>query len=463
LRILFLRLSLLLALALFLLLTAFTQPFFDDFRNAYWARAHGIWGVQAWLFQTWTGRFTSTFFMTVLNPVTYGWLGGVKVVAAVLFVGQWASIAHFLRTLLHTALRVSCSWGAAFWYAGLLLALFCNAAPAPFSFLYWFCGAVAYQIPLIGLLNFVALALRAGWGPASGQRQWAGLACGPLVLAMVGNELALVQAVPVLAVLGYALPATARPKWWLAVGGTATAVAVVAPGNWVRAVAMAPADPLHSFRWLVLLPRTAYSVVLFLVRPAISLSLLAAAAAGLWVGDRHRAAAGTSLQVSGRDWWALMLGFGALNGLGFLLFRYLTVGAPLMRAQNEILLVMLISVAALAWAARQVLQHNTLIINKLYSYSHTGPLILLLLAGLFSTGHVPEAWRELFSSAARFDAQMRARFAVLRNAHQIHKSAVLLPPLRLPTATSSSRCGNSATTSSLISTSPLAAKATSTA
>ena len=56
-----LRLGLLLALAPFLLLTAFNQPFFDDFRNAYWLREHGPWGVQAWLFQTWTGRFTSTY------------------------------------------------------------------------------------------------------------------------------------------------------------------------------------------------------------------------------------------------------------------------------------------------------------------------------------------------------------------------------------------------------------------
>jgi hypothetical protein len=38
--------------------------------------------VQAWFYLTWTGRFPSTFLMTVLNPVAYGWRGGVKVVAA---------------------------------------------------------------------------------------------------------------------------------------------------------------------------------------------------------------------------------------------------------------------------------------------------------------------------------------------------------------------------------------------
>ena len=431
LRLLFLRLGLLLALAPFLLLTAFTQPFFDDFRNAYWARAHGMWGVQGWLFQTWTGRFTSTFFMTVLNPVSYGWLGGVKLAAALLFVVQWASIAHFLRALLHTALRVSFSWSSAFWAAGLMLALFCNAAPAPFSFLYWFCGAVAYQIPLIGLLNFTALALRVGWGPAQGKWRIALLASVPLVLALVGNELTLVQTVPVLALLAYVFPVANRPQiWlWLVVGGLSAAVAVVAPGNWARAVAMAPADPLQAYRWLVLGPRTLYSAGLFIASPMIGPTLMAAALAGLWLGYRHRAAGKASLRLSRRQWGALLLAFGVLNSMGFLLFRYLIVGAPLMRAQNEILLVMLLSVAVLAWVAAQQLPSPTAGLPRFFRH---GGLLGLFLAGLFGFGHVPEAWRELLTSAAPFDTQMQARFGVLRAAQQAHVQAVVLPPLRLP-------------------------------
>ena len=425
-----LRLGLLLALAPFLFLTAFNQPFFDDFRNAYWLREHGPWGVQAWLFQTWTGRFTSTFFMTVLNPVSYGWLGGVKVAAALFFGAQWASIAHFLRALLHVALRARCSWGTAVWTAGLLLALFCNAAPAPFSFLYWFCGAVAYQLPLIGLLNFAALALRAGWGPAPAQWRMAGLACLPLLLALVGNELTLVQAAPGLALLGVALPRAARPKlWlWLAVGGLATALAAGAPGNWARALAMAPPhDPLQAYRWLVLGPRTAYTAVLFLARPLVALSLLAAAGAGLWLGTQARPENEAVAQPTRRQWVAVLLAFGALNGIGFLLFRYLIVGPPLMRAQNEILLLLLISTAALAWGAALCWPVPTV----LYRFRHGG-LLALLLVGLFGTGHVPEAWRELWTSAAPFDAQMQARFATLRAAHRTGQPRVVLPPLRLP-------------------------------
>jgi hypothetical protein len=428
-----LRLALLLALAPFLLLTAFNQPFFDDFRNAYWMREHGTWGVQLWLFQTWTGRFTTTFIMTVLNPVAYGWLGGVKVVTATLFVIQWASLAHLLRTLLHTAMRAACSWSQAFWASGLLLALFCNAAPAPFSFLYWFCGAVAYQLPLVGLLNFTALALRVGWGPAAGRWGNALMACIPLVLALTGNELTLVQAMPVLALLSFALPKAVRPQLylWLFIGLITTGIAAAAPGNWARATAMAPAtDALYDYRWLVLGPRAAYSLALFLLKPMIGLSLLAAAISGLWIGNWQRAAGHVAVPLSQRQWWAVLAAFGALNYISFLLFRYLIVGPPLTRAQNEILLVFLLSTALLGWLVGQQLPiARTPRISRQWLPQL---LVLLLFLGLFSSGHVPQAWRELLGSAVPFDKQMQTRFAALRAAHQAGAVQVNLPPLRLP-------------------------------
>ncbi|GAB3576316.1 hypothetical protein GCM10027345_12740 [Hymenobacter daeguensis] len=423
-----LRLALLLALAPFLLLTAFNQPFFDDFRNAYWMREHGTWGVQLWLFQTWTGRFTTTFIMTVLNPVAYGWLGGVKVVTAGLFVAQWASLAHLLRALLHTALKAACPWGRALWAAALLLALFCNAAPAPFSFLYWFCGAVAYQIPLIGLLNFAALALRTGWGPAPTRWRTAAIACFPLIMALTGNELTLVQAGPVLALLAFALPKAARPQLllWLLIGAAATAAATAAPGNWARAAAMAPpTDPLHAYRWLVLGPRAAYSMGLFVARPLIGLSVLVAAAGGLWLGQQ--APAHVAGRWSRRQWAAVLAAYGALNFLGFLLFRYIVVGPPLLRAQNEMLLVLLLSTAVMGWAwgrRQPAAGHRR-------RWQRRWPA-LLLVAGLFGAGHVAEAWRELAESAVPFNAQMQARFAALRQAHQAGQPQITLPPLRLP-------------------------------
>jgi hypothetical protein len=234
-----------------------------------------------------------------------------------------------------------------------------------------------------------------------------------------------------LALLGYALPANNRPQWWLwvAIGALAATLATLAPGNWVRARAMAPDDALQTYRWLVLMPRTAYSALLFLARPLTALSLLAAVAAGLWLGYRHRAARAASWRLSWRQWGVVLLALGVLNGIGFLLFRYLTVSAPLLRAQNEILLVLLLSGAAVAWAAAQQLPEPRL---WLPGWLRHNSLLGLALVGLLAAGHVPEAWRELLTSAAPFDAQMQARFARLRSARSAHEPAVTLPPLRLP-------------------------------
>jgi hypothetical protein len=170
-------------------------------------------------------------------------------------------------------------------------------------------------------------------------------------------------------------------------------------------------------------------VLLFLLRPIIGLSLVAAAAAGWWLGAQQLAASGAVRRFSQRTWWLVLLAWGCLNTIGFLLFRYLVVGPPLLRAQNEMLLVMLLSTLVLAWvAARQFPQLPA----RLQPLLRRGPLLSLLLAGLLLAGHVPEAWRELCTSAAPFDAQMQARYAVLRAAHQAHTPAVTLPPLRLP-------------------------------
>jgi hypothetical protein len=318
----------------------------------------------------------------------------------------------------------------------MLLALFCNAAPAPFSFLYWFAGALVYQFTLIALLNFTALALRVGWGPAAGRRRAAGWACLPLTLALTGNELTLMQALPVLALLAVAMPRPARPALlgWLLIALLALAVAATAPGNWTRAAAMAPpTDPYYAYRWLVLIPRALLSMALFLLKPMNGLSTLAAAAIGWWAGRQTRGAGPAPRPLTRRQWLALLLAYAALNFIGFLLFRYLVVGAPLMRAQNELLLVLLGSTTGLGWLAGrhfgQLWGAGPALLRPLYPVRG---LLWLPLVALLAVGHVPEAWRELATGAAPFDTQMRARFAALRAARRAGRPRVTLPPLRLP-------------------------------
>ena len=295
-----------------------------------------------------------------------------------------------------------------------------------------------YQLTLIALLNFAALALRVGWGPAAVRRRAAIWASAALALALTGNELTLVQALPVLALLVVALPRPARPALlgWLLMAVLAVAVAALAPGNWVRATAMAPAsDPYYQYRWLVLGPRALLSMALFLLKPMNGLSTLAAAGVGWWAGRQMRAAGPVLRVIPRRQWLALLLAYAALNFIGFLLFRYLIVGAPLMRAQNEILLVQLGSTAGLGWLLGRHLGAAAPALGATPRQPNLGParelLLVLPLLALLAAGHVPEAWRELVTSAGPFDGQMRARFAALRAAHRTGTRQLTLPPLRL--------------------------------
>jgi hypothetical protein len=420
------RLGLVLALLPFLLLAAYNHPFLDDYLNATKVHTEGLAAAQLDWYYKWTGRYASTFFLTALNPLTYGWLAGVKVTAALLLGLNWLSIAGLLRTVFHLGFRLACSWRTAGWAAAALLALFCNAAPEPYSFIYWFTGAAVYQLPYLGLINFTSLAVVAGWGPARMRTLAALLALPCLVLAVAGNELVLLQTLVVLAVLGLRLPPDRRAAWWawLLLGLVAGALSLAAPGNWLRAAQTYPGD--HSQRWLLLLPRAAYSGILFLLKPMVSGSLVAALLTGLTLGRAAGApAAGTRTSWSLPEWGGLLLAFGALNSVGFVLFRYVWIEAPVLRAQNEMLLLLLVSAAALGWVMATQ-QPGGILAGRRLRWA----LPLLLLA-LFTTGHVRHAWLELLTTAPAYEAQMQARYATMRQAHRAGQPAVLLPPLQL--------------------------------
>ena len=420
----FLRVLVLLAGLPFLLLTAFNQPFFDDFRNAYWVREHGLLGVQVVHYLTWTGRYVSTFVLTVLNPVTYDWLAGVKVVAAASLLGLWLSLAGLLRTLAQVAVGLSIRRSAARWAALGLLVLFVNATPAPFSFLYWFAGLVVYQLPLIALLNFSTLALKAGWGDADLRRgrAWAAGAC--LLVAVGSNELTLVQAAVVLAMLAATLPPARRSLLigWGAVAALAAVLALVAPGNWVRVTAM---DPHLPHRWLLLGPRIASSILHFLLDPLTGSGLLLALLSGAWAGQRSRAGGALPLLLSRRQWWGALLAVGMLNGSGFVLFRLLIGTSPLPRALNELVLVAVVSAALLGWLMGQQLVLST------RQRSVFQPVLLGGLLVFLALGNVVPAWQELLTSAPGYDRQMRARYDLLRAARQQRQITAMLPLLRL--------------------------------
>ena len=103
----------------------------------------------------------TTFCIAVRQPGGYGWLDGVKGVAAAACLAQWASLTHLLRALLHTALRRACSWSQAFWAAGLLLVWLVTLVPQDALPLTMSASRV-----VLGLLISVGIGIVAGIVPA---------------------------------------------------------------------------------------------------------------------------------------------------------------------------------------------------------------------------------------------------------------------------------------------------------
>lgn len=132
-------------------------------------------------------------------------------------------------------------------------------------------------------------------------------------------------------------------------------------------------------------------MALFILQPVVWLSLLAAAATGLWLGYQHQLQAQQDspiVVITRRQWQALLLAFSAVSSAGFLLFRYIFVGPPFLRAQNEILLVMLISATGLAWVAVQRVP-RVAAWKPFFLRNRLG--LALLVVGLFGIGNVPDA------------------------------------------------------------------------
>jgi hypothetical protein len=228
------------ALALLLLpyvaLCFYSQPYWDDYDYATLARRLGQWPAQRYLYAHHTGRYT-TLLLTRLNPLTYGWLGGLKMLALSWLGATWLVQALALRVL--TRKRLSWQKAAAGSAALLLAQLY--VMPSPYSAFYWFSSAVVYQVPIILGILFLVAALQAGRATSkTGRLAWYTLAVLALLGVVGGNELALLLVGWVLVWccwLSYRRGAKSALRSWLgfmAVALVAGLVVVAAPGNAVR-------------------------------------------------------------------------------------------------------------------------------------------------------------------------------------------------------------------------------------
>jgi hypothetical protein len=414
------------ALALLLLpyvaLCFYTQPYWDDYDYATLARRLGQWPAQRYLYAHHTGRYT-TLLLTRLNPLSYGWLGGLKLLTLSWFGATWLVQALALRVLTRQHIDW---WKAAAGSAALLLVQL-YVMPSPYSAFYWFSSAVVYQVPIIlGILFFVA-ALQSGRAANQASRMtWYALAMLALVGVVGGNELALLLAGWVLAWccwLSYRRTNWPALRRWLglaAVALVAALVVVVAPGNAVRLQHENPglAIPL----WKVA-GRAIAQTLLFLTEPRqlTALLVLPVLLARFGYQYRHLRPAGLHLPLR----WGVFFVVGGL-GLQMLFLSFTAWGYPAVRVLNFLWFGVLTSWLLILWAA----------LPQGPGPRRPGPVLrqlrlptLLYVALLAGGGTERAAWREWLENAPAWQRQLAARDAVIRQAGQAGAREVAVQPL----------------------------------
>jgi hypothetical protein len=222
----------------FVVLSMYSHPALDDFSDAVMRQRLSFWETQRDLYLTWTGRYTTSLFLTELSPVCHSWLEGYWLVP----VAALCAVLGGLYALVSTVAGRSWSAATRVLAASVLLLLWLHQASSIAEILYWYNGVAVYTLPAALLLLALAVAARY-WQAVPGSaaaRRWLGLTAVLGVVLVGTNELI---ALPLCAATGLLMlwefyrggPRRYPLLGLVAVLAVALAVSFLAPGNMERA------------------------------------------------------------------------------------------------------------------------------------------------------------------------------------------------------------------------------------
>jgi hypothetical protein len=138
----------------FLLFCFWNVPSADDYMILDKKQQFSFWGLQSWVYHTWTGRYLATFISTAFSYS--GFLYSHYYVHTILLLSFTVLSWFFLlKQLNRHFVNRQYSFSSLLLASLLLLILEINIVPEPVTAFYWFSSAVTYQLPLI-LLIFLA-------------------------------------------------------------------------------------------------------------------------------------------------------------------------------------------------------------------------------------------------------------------------------------------------------------------
>jgi hypothetical protein len=144
-----------LALVAFTYLGFFSRYLADDYCFARQVIDNGFWGAQIHSYLTWSDRFSSTFFNTLIN---YSGLAGIQLLPGLLIVMLTAATILLLRKVRQFS-EIPLSESEIFASSALFTYLSLYSAPDLFQALFWRAGSITYLLPLSLMIFGLVLAL----------------------------------------------------------------------------------------------------------------------------------------------------------------------------------------------------------------------------------------------------------------------------------------------------------------
>lgn len=399
-------------------LSIHTHPMADDWSYAHQGRtrALGPWLLSE--YRNWNGRYFSNI-LVGKGPMVLGtgalWLyRAVPIVLMGLTVLAMRSVALAVTSVGHNA-----------WATGILLtALFFHGMPDIADGLYWYTGAVTYQLGNVLLLFLVARCISRNNGALNVLLILATAGCSEVLMI-----LALLTVVTAAALdLSLRKTVSTAIRTEVVVAAVCTFVVVLAPGNNVRAALFTGThDVVHS-GWMSLLQTLRFGAT-WLLNPALLLcSLIYFPLQRQWrAAHPERFLPSPWLTTFGLGAVIFLCAFPAYWGTG-ILGQHRTMNV----AYCFFLLLWFANISAWDHA---LLSKQWPVLSAVPLAAKVLPLLTVL--ALLLTGNTGGALRDLLSGrAAHYDHQLTARYALLEQARadgsEPRLPVIVDPPLVLP-------------------------------
>jgi hypothetical protein len=406
----------------FLIACLFVHPMADDFIYASNAR-FGFW--TAWMreYTGWNGRYASNA-LVLGGPLTFGWIEGYRLMAAVMILSMVLAVYLFVRALSAGGLTRLEALACALTLSALSL----SQTPSLGEDIYWYTSAATYHAPLVVALLHLTLVIRYLRRRRRTVGDGFGLALAVVMLAMlVGfNEVVMVMMLALYgALLTWSLLEDRRPRMLFGglfvVTGLCALLVMLSPGNGTRQ-SMFPAH----YQFVRSASMSALQTLRFAGDWASSGSLLVATvlvapmAAKLWgaqTEDPRSISQGFWLAAAGLLLVVPISVFPAYWETG-ILGQHRTVNV----AHFAFLVVWFVAVSL--WMACGGARANAL---KSFGREWRLPLVAVLLAALALTGNSYALGLDFFEGRfAAFDREMKARERALAACRDAAESSCAL-------------------------------------